>query len=166
MKALNSVSRCGESHRRPRFRSRFDAVVREQFKSAGLPPTATAFDFYYDMKPREKSWKAWQLPEFTYDKDKSFFDLFVPTEDTVKHAVVLQTLFDLGKPCFFTGESGVGKTAVIEALLDQLKDADLQPIGIGHGALPLDEDLIARNGRLRILECGTDPNIRYKWRLG
>ena len=63
--------------------------------------------------------------------------------------------------------SGPRDTAIIPGGLElQPNSADLQPIGIGHGALPLDEDLIARNGRLRILECGTDPNIRYKWRLG
>jgi ATP-dependent Clp protease ATP-binding subunit ClpA len=40
----------------------------------------------------------------------------------------------MGKPCFFTGESGVGKTGIIEALIDQLKDVDLQPININMSA--------------------------------
>ncbi len=40
-----------------------------------------------------------------------------------------------------------------------------QAIGIGRAILP-DEKQKARVGRLRILECGTDPQIRYKWRRG
>jgi dynein heavy chain len=115
-------------------KARFDSVIREQFKSSGIPPTNTVFDFHYDMKPKDKVYKPWALPEFAYDKDKSFFDLFVPTEDTIKHSVVLQTLFDMGKPCFFTGESGVGKTVIIQALLDTLKEGDLQPININMSA--------------------------------
>lgn len=38
-----------------------------------------------------------------------------------------------------------------------------QPIGIGRAVLP-EESHDSRIGRLRILECGTNPKIRYKWR--
>jgi hypothetical protein len=40
-----------------------------------------------------------------------------------------------------------------------------QPIGIGRAILPKEEQKV-RAGRLRVLECGTDPQIRYKWRRG
>lgn len=117
-------------------KQRFDTIVREQFKASGIPPAHTVFDFFYDMKPRDKVWKTWGsiVPEFVYDKDKSFFDIMVPNDDTVKHASVLQTLFDLGKPAFFTGESGIGKSAIIQALIDTLKEKDLQPININMSA--------------------------------
>jgi putative ribosome biogenesis GTPase RsgA len=37
----------------------------------------------------------------------------VPTADTTKHNYVLDVLLTCSKPSFFTGESGVGKSAVI-----------------------------------------------------
>ena len=84
------------------------------------------FDYYFDLK-KEKVFKPWTtiVPTFEYDKDKSYFELMVPTEDTTKHRYVLQTLLDMNKQCFFTGESGVGKSAVIQSLLDELKEKDL-----------------------------------------
>ena len=43
------------------------------------------------------------------------------------------------------------------------KSAIRKPLGIGRSVLP-EESHDSRIGRLRILECGTDPKIRYKWR--
>jgi|TARA_B110000285_G_scaffold101439_1_gene115432 dynein heavy chain len=48
-----------------------------------------------------------------YDKEASYFDLMVPTTDTTKYAFSLDLLIALDKPVFFTGNSGVGKSAVI-----------------------------------------------------
>lgn len=61
--------------------------------------------------------------------------------------------------------AGTRNTSIIPGGLElQPNSAKRQPIGIGYVPLPKDEELDARTGRLRILECGTDPNIRYKWR--
>lgn len=67
------------------------------------------------MKPKEKTFKSWtsKVAAFEYDKDKSYFDLMVPTPDTTRHSYVLEVLLAGQKPCFFTGESGVGKSAII-----------------------------------------------------
>ena len=37
----------------------------------------------------------------------------VPTTDTTKYAFSLDLLIEINKPVFFTGSSGVGKSAVI-----------------------------------------------------
>ncbi len=61
--------------------------------------------------------------------------------------------------------SGKRNTSIIPGGLElQPNSAIRQPIGIGRTVLPQEEHEV-RTGRLRILECGTDPNIRYKWRL-
>lgn len=61
--------------------------------------------------------------------------------------------------------SGERNTSIIPGGLElQPNSAKRQPIGIGYVPLPQGEELAARTGRLRILECGTDPDIRYKWR--
>jgi dynein heavy chain len=59
-----------------------------------------------------KPWTV-KVPAFVYDKDLPYFDLMVPTTDTTKYSFALETLLAIEKPCFFTGESGVGKSSVI-----------------------------------------------------
>lgn len=119
-----------------RHKDRFDSIVRDQFKSAQIPPSYTAFDYFFDLK-KEKTYKAWatKVPGFEYDKEASYFDLMVPTTDTYKHAFCLEALLSKEKPVFFTGSSGVGKSVVISNLLQQLKDKGvLIPININMSA--------------------------------
>lgn len=55
-------------------------MVREQFKSAGLPSSFTVFDYWFDMK-KTQTFKPWteKVLAFSYSKDLSYFDLMVPT---------------------------------------------------------------------------------------
>lgn len=102
-----------------RFKDRFDGIVREQNKAAHFPPGQyTVFDYYFDVK-RGKEWKHWntKVATFVYDKEASYFDLMVPTQDTTKHYFILDTLLSVERPIFFTGNSGVGKSAVIGNLM-------------------------------------------------
>jgi len=70
-----------------------------------------------------------------YDKDASYFDLFVPTQDTTKFSFIIEALLTIQRPLFFTGASGAGKTAVIATYLQKMKDAGtLQPIYINMSA--------------------------------
>jgi dynein heavy chain len=46
----------------------------------------------------------------------------VPTVDTTKYAFCLESLLSIEKPSFFTGNSGVGKSVVIQNQLQQIKD--------------------------------------------
>lgn len=86
-------------------------VIREQFK---IPQGQTAFDYFFDMK-KDKAFKPWagKVPAFVYDKDLSYFDLIVPTQDTTKFTFLLEALLAIERPMFFTGASGVGKSAII-----------------------------------------------------
>jgi len=99
-------------------KERFDnMVIREHFK---LPPGHTAFDYFFEIK-KEKAFKQWsgKVPAFVYEKDLSYFDLIVPTQDTAKHTFLLEALLSIRKPMFFTGASGVGKSAVIAKALQK-----------------------------------------------
>jgi dynein heavy chain len=68
---------------------------------------------------KEKVFKPWSgiVKAFVYDKDASFFDLMVPTVDTTKYAFILDLLMALKYPMFFTGNTGVGKSAMIQNTL-------------------------------------------------
>jgi dynein heavy chain len=70
-----------------------------------------------------------------YDKEASFFDLMVPTVDTTKYAFLLETLMSMRKPMFFTGNTGVGKSAMIANQLAVMKAREtIMPIFINMSA--------------------------------
>ena len=54
--------------------------------------------------------------------------------------------------------------AIITAGLALKPGVSRLPLGFGPNILPADEPHNRRLGRLRILECGVDPAIKYKWR--
>ena len=89
--------------------------MKDCFKTANLPTNLTVYDFFYDMKSKDHTFKLWEnsVPKFEYVRDSSYFDLMVPTADTFKHRYCLETLLAVKKNVFFTGLTGVGKTATI-----------------------------------------------------
>lgn len=44
-----------------------------------------------------------KVPEFVFDKDAQFFDLLVPTIDTIKYSSVIELMIDIEKPIILTG---------------------------------------------------------------
>jgi len=47
----------------------------------------------------------------------SYFEILVPTSDTVKYKCLLHTLLDGGRNVLITGETGVGKSVVVKDFL-------------------------------------------------
>jgi midasin (ATPase involved in ribosome maturation) len=58
----------------------------------------------------------------------------VQTADTYKHRYVLELLLEIEKPCFFTGETGVGKTSVIANTLERLAAKNVVSLPINFSA--------------------------------
>lgn len=54
--------------------------------------------------------------------------------------------------------------AIITAGLTLKPGTSRLPLGFGPSELPLSEAHESRLGRLRILECGANPDIIYRWR--
>ena len=101
----------------------FDTTVREIFKAAAFPSGFTVFDFFYDLK-KTKTWIPWEekVPTFVFNKEKPFFELMVDTSTTYKYAWSLDLLLEGSIPVFFTGESGVGKSVVVQQSLQKMVD--------------------------------------------
>lgn len=57
-----------------------------------------------------------------FDKEAQFFDLLVPTIDTIKYSYVIEQMLDIEKPLILTGDSGVGKSVLVGNLLADLKE--------------------------------------------
>lgn len=63
-----------------------------------------------------KNWSE-QIPQWSYSPAVEFFDILVPTNDTVKYKYLLQTLMKEGKNCLIIGETGVGKSVITKDFL-------------------------------------------------
>lgn len=57
------------------------------------------------------------MPTFNYDPQVSFFEILVPTADTVKYKFLLHSLILAGHNVLITGETGVGKSVVTKDFL-------------------------------------------------
>ena len=49
------------------------------------------------------------LPSFRYHKEVPFFDMLVPTADTVRYGYLMERLLSVRRSVLFTGLTGVGK---------------------------------------------------------
>jgi dynein heavy chain len=52
-----------------------------------------------------------------YDPKLPFFSMVVPTVETVRYTTILDMLVSVGKPVFFTGSTGVGKSIIVQNFL-------------------------------------------------
>ena len=69
------------------------------------------------------------LPTFDYAIDSSYFSLFVPTIDSVCYTHLLEILLKMNKKAFFTGNTGVGKSILIQQFVKKSQEAlNLAPI--------------------------------------
>ena len=63
-------------------------------------------------------------PPFVYSKEKNYFDLIVPTKDTVRYSWFLQNSIKILHSMFFTGVTGTGKTIIIGQTLESMQVPD------------------------------------------
>ena len=117
----------------------FSDVVRHLFaKNVSIPISETVFEYFIDSQTKQDlSFKHWNenLTEFHYTKSLSYFQLLVPTVDTIRYEALLRLLYLKNKPVFFTGETGVGKSVVISAFLSKLKEeGEIEPVQMSFSA--------------------------------
>ncbi len=77
-------------------------------------------DIYeYGIDSSTHKFEPWteQIPEFQFDPAKSFFEIIVPTSDTVKYKFLLKVLMQNGYNVLISGETGVGKSVVAKDYL-------------------------------------------------
>ena len=95
----------------------FNKFVSNLF--VNIRPPGSLYDFYVDIN--KKSWINWNtiVPKFNYNKDIPYFQMLVPTTDTIKYTTLLKTLIKIKKAIFFTGVTGVGKSVIIQSIFQQ-----------------------------------------------
>ncbi|KAI8619311.1 dynein heavy chain and region D6 of dynein motor-domain-containing protein [Chytriomyces sp. MP71] len=104
---------------------KFDTFLRDLLDSTPLsefsmPSANSIFSYYVDLKA--KSFAVWDdiVPSFTYSKDIPYFQMIVPTADTVKYSYLLESLLTNGYRTLFTGGTGVGKSVIVQDLLNRI----------------------------------------------
>ncbi|KAI9203256.1 dynein heavy chain and region D6 of dynein motor-domain-containing protein [Polychytrium aggregatum] len=102
----------------------FDTFLRDMLETTPLadlqlPSSNNVFCYYIDIKT--KGFALWDdiVPAFKYSDDIPYFQMIVPTTDTVKYAYLLEALLSSGYPTLFTGSTGVGKSIIVQDLLNR-----------------------------------------------
>ncbi|KAJ3125643.1 Dynein heavy chain 6, axonemal, partial [Physocladia obscura] len=119
---------------------KFDSFVRDMLENSPvtefqLPSSNTIFSHYIDLK--NKSFGVWEdiVPIFNYSRDIPYFQMIVPTPDTVKYAYLLEALLTNSFRTLFTGGTGVGKSVIVQDLLNRISKAKkFIPISLNFSA--------------------------------
>ncbi|KAJ1555212.1 Dynein heavy chain 6, axonemal, partial [Nowakowskiella sp. JEL0078] len=103
----------------------FDTFMHDLFEQislqdVNLPTSNNVFCYYVEIKSR--SFSLWEdlVPQFKYSSETPYFQMIVPTADTVKYTYILEALLTNGYPTLFTGSTGVGKSVTIQDLLNRI----------------------------------------------
>ena len=101
----------------------YEKVCSEIFNVADLPK-GSIFGNYVSFGKIEGEYLPWEtiLPEFIYNPKVSYFDLVVPTNETVCYSWLLEHYIRGLLPVFMTGVTGTGKTIILSSTLEKLKN--------------------------------------------
>nr|XP_055061459.1 dynein axonemal heavy chain 6 isoform X1 [Misgurnus anguillicaudatus] len=116
----------------------FDTFIRQQFEDnsdAKLPSGGDLWSVYmnFDIGCLEPWAKI--IPFFQYNSEIPFFEMLVPTTDTVRYGYLMEKLLSVNHSVLFTGITGVGKSVVARALLNSVQEkAGYVPVYINFSA--------------------------------
>ncbi|CBZ35711.1 dynein heavy chain, putative [Leishmania donovani] len=101
----------------------FDTMARTLLESvARFPNYGSVYDYTINFSTRLLvPWES-LVPEFTYNPATPYFNILVPTVDTVRYSTIAQTLLQCKKPILFNGQTGVGKTFIMADCLQRNKE--------------------------------------------
>ena len=98
-------------------RKRFSEALKSEIMPV-MPefPDGDVYDYGIDSMVKFAPWTE-QIPDFHFDPRKSFFEILVPTSDTVKFKYILSTMMFSNYNVLITGETGVGKSVIVKDFL-------------------------------------------------
>ncbi|XP_060043693.1 dynein axonemal heavy chain 6 [Erinaceus europaeus] len=104
----------------------FDTFVRAQFDDnpdSRLPSSGDLWSIHMDFDTKRLD--PWEriIPTFKYNRDVPFFEMLVPTADTVRFGYLMEKLLAVHRSVLFTGITGVGKTVIAKGLLNRIQES-------------------------------------------
>lgn len=103
-------------------------------------PDGLLYDYFYDLKGHR--WEKWQsqVPAYAEPSPFRFYEVMVPTTDSVLYSHMLQTLAPL-RPILFVGESGTAKTTIIQKYLTDLPSTSFSRLNINFSSRTMAADV-------------------------
>ncbi|XP_069845209.1 dynein axonemal heavy chain 6 isoform X1 [Dipodomys merriami] len=104
----------------------FDTFIRTQFDDnpdARLPSSGDLWSIHVDFDTKRMD--PWEriIPAFKYSRDVPFFEMLVPTTDTVRYGYLMEKLLAVKHSVLFTGITGVGKSVIAKGLLNRIQES-------------------------------------------
>ncbi|XP_044515237.1 dynein axonemal heavy chain 6 [Gracilinanus agilis] len=116
----------------------FDTFIRLQFEDAPeakLPSSGDLWSVHMDFDTKRLD--PWEriIPPFKYSRNVPFFEMLVPTTDTVRYGYLMEKLLAVKHPVLLTGTTGVGKSVVARGLLSRIQEeAGYVPVYLNFSA--------------------------------
>jgi dynein heavy chain len=97
-------------------------------------PSKSLYLNYFDLE--QSSWEEWagQVPDYVQPQPFAFYNIIVPTTDSVLYSYMIAKMIDTEKPLLYIGESGTAKTTVIQDYLDHLDDSKFNSLNINFSS--------------------------------
>eukprot|EP00698_Gefionella_okellyi_P007651 TRINITY_DN186_c0_g4_i1.p1 TRINITY_DN186_c0_g4~~TRINITY_DN186_c0_g4_i1.p1 ORF type:complete len:3955 (+),score=1074.62 TRINITY_DN186_c0_g4_i1:43-11907(+) len=114
-------------------RVEFDLHMSRSFERIRIPG-GSCYDYYVDIKTRVFIPWSEIVPEFKYDPKVPYFQMLVPTVDTVRNSFLMEKLIGIDRSVLFTGVTGVGKSVIAVDLISRLAAAAVAPVFINFSA--------------------------------
>lgn len=94
---------------------KFENLVFNQFENYSeflVSPGIKLFDVY--LNTVNKKFENWDsiVPKFVYNADTPYFELLVPTVDSIRYAYVMERLVQMNQPVMLTGTTGKEKILI------------------------------------------------------
>ncbi|KAB0403143.1 hypothetical protein E2I00_012479 [Balaenoptera physalus] len=88
-----------------------------------LPSSGDLWSIYMDFDTKRLD--PWEriIPTFKYSRDIPFFEMLVPTADTVRFGYLMEKLLAVRHSVLFTGITGVGKSVITKGLLSRIQES-------------------------------------------
>uniref|UniRef100_A0A8C9Y7F2 Dynein axonemal heavy chain 6 n=1 Tax=Sander lucioperca TaxID=283035 RepID=A0A8C9Y7F2_SANLU len=116
----------------------FDNFIKQQFEgnsNATLPRDGTLWSSFIPFNHKRLEFWEKIIPSFTYNSEQPFFEMLVPTTDTVRYGYLMEKLLSVRRSVLFTGSTGVGKSVVARGLLNSIQEkAGYVPVYINFSA--------------------------------
>jgi dynein heavy chain len=96
------------------FSSHLNGIIKSYFPEF---PDGDVYEF--GINAMTHTFQPWyeQIPSYQYNPKQNYFDILVPTNDTVKYKYLLSILMYNGYNTLFSGETGVGKSVIVKDFL-------------------------------------------------
>lgn len=104
------------------WRKKFSDYWKSTFKKVKFPSKGGVYDFYVSIEERPifDEWKS-KLSKVQFAEKFNMKDITIPIPETLSIAELTRNLIEMSHPVLFVGNSGSGKTQLVNGILKKLK---------------------------------------------